>query len=47
VDNGAVIGTAGTMLSESDIGVHLHLELKKDGKYVNPAEYLNIVNDNK
>ena len=47
VDNGAVVGVAGTMLSESDLGVHLHLELKKDGKYVNPAEFISIVSDNK
>ena len=47
IDNGAVVGVAGTMLSESDLGVHLHLELKKDGKYVNPAEFISIVSDNK
>ena len=47
VDNGAVVGVAGTMLSESDLGGHLHLELKKDGKYVNPVEFISIVSDNK
>ena len=47
VDNGAVVGVAGTMLSESDLGVHLHLELKKDGKYVDPVEFISIVSDNK
>ena len=42
VENGSLIGLAGTMLSENDIGVHLHLELKKDGKYVNPLEYIDV-----
>ncbi len=47
IDNGAVVGIAGTMLSESDMGTHLHLELKKDGKYVDPVEFINIVSSNK
>ncbi len=47
VENGAVVGIAGTMLSESDLGTHLHLELKKDGKFVDPTEFINIVSDNK
>ncbi len=47
IENGAVVGVAGTMLSESDIGTHLHLELKKDGKFVDPVEYINIISDNK
>ena len=42
VENGSKIGTAGTMLSENDIGVHLHLELKADGKYVDPLEYIDV-----
>lgn len=42
VENGSLIGSAGTMLSENDMGVHLHLELKKDGKYVNPLEYIDV-----
>ena len=41
------MGIVGTMLSESDLGTHLHLELKKDGKYVDPAEFINVVSDNK
>ena len=47
IENGAVVGIVGTMLSESDLGTHLHLELKKDGKYVDPAEFINVVSDNK
>lgn len=47
IENGAVVGVVGTMLSESDLGNHLHLELKKDGKFVNPAQYLSIAGDNK
>lgn len=47
IENGAVVGIVGTMLSESDLGTHLHLELKKDGKYVDPAEFISIVSDNK
>jgi murein DD-endopeptidase MepM/ murein hydrolase activator NlpD len=47
VENGGVIGVVGTMLSESDEGTHLHLELKKDGKYLNPADYIDFINGNK
>ena len=47
VENGSVIGVVGTMLSENDEGVHLHLELKKDGSYVNPADYIDFMNGNK
>lgn len=45
VANGAQIGVAGTMLSESDLGVHLHLELKKDGKFVNPLEFIDTASN--
>lgn len=47
IENGAVVGIVGTMLSESDLGTHLHLELKKDGKFVDPASYINVSSDNK
>ena len=47
VENGSVIGVVGTMLSENDEGVHLHLELKKDGSFVNPADYIDFMNGNK
>lgn len=47
VANGATIGIVGTMLSENDAGTHLHLELKKDGNYVNPTDYIDFINDNK
>lgn len=47
IENGAVVGVVGTMLSESDLGTHLHLELKKDGKFVDPASYINVSSDNK
>ena len=47
VANGAQIGVVGTMLSESDAGTHLHLELKKDGRYVNPADYISFTNGDK
>lgn len=47
VENGAVIGIVGTMLSESDAGTHLHLELKKDGKFVQPTDYINFLSNDK
>ena len=47
VANGGVIGIVGTMLSENDEGTHLYLELKKDGNYVNPSDYIDFLNDNK
>ena len=40
VTNGNQIGVVGTMLSENDLGTHLHLELKKNGKFVNPLEFI-------
>ena len=47
VENGATIGVVGTMLSEKDVGIHVHLELKKDGKLVDPLEYLSVDSGNK
>jgi len=37
LENGAVIGTAGTNFAEENHGVHLHFELMLDGEYVNPS----------
>lgn len=37
---GDVIGKAGTMMTESDIGVHVHLEVTKDGALVDPLNYI-------
>ena len=44
--SGDKIGTAGnTMMSELKTGNHLHLEVKKDGKHVDPAVLLPINED--
>lgn len=41
VEEGDVIGTVGeTALGDSSDGPHLHFEMMKQGKNVNPAEYL-------
>lgn len=41
VSAGAVIGTVGnTSLSEAGLGAHLHFSVTKDGKAVDPAEFL-------
>jgi len=41
VDPGSVIGAVGsTSLSEAALGPHLHFSLTKDGKPVDPADYL-------
>lgn len=41
VKAGDVIGyVSETMVTEKSEGAHLHLEMKKDGKYVDPLEYL-------
>ncbi|MDE7164070.1 MAG: M23 family metallopeptidase [Clostridiales bacterium] len=46
VKSGDKIGEASTaMMSELDTGAHLHFELKKNGKYVNPATLLDINQD--
>ena len=41
VTGGSVIGKAGNMMTESDVGVHVHLEVTKDGKLVDPLNYIN------
>ena len=35
------IGTAGNMITESDIGKHVHVEITKNEKIVDPLDYLN------
>lgn len=41
VKAGDLIGKVdATMVTEKNEGTHLHLEMKKDGQYVNPLEYL-------
>ncbi len=42
VSNGATIGVVGTMISETEAGTHLHFELKKDGKFVDPLDYIDV-----
>lgn len=41
VKAGDAIGTAGIMITESDIGKHVHIEITKSGKIVDPLDYLN------
>lgn len=46
VKAGDVIGkVAASMPSEAHVGAHLHLELKLDGKWVDPVEYLPTIGD--
>lgn len=40
ISSGDVLGKAGTVGSESIQDAHLHLELIKDGEYVNPCDYI-------
>lgn len=42
ISAGATIGTVGSVPCESEDGIHLHIEVMSDGKYLNPAEKLNI-----
>ena len=42
VKNGQEIGTATSMLSEKADGIHLHLELMKDEKYIDPTDYFSF-----
>lgn len=39
---GQTIGFIGSMLSEADLGPHLHLEVRKDGAAVDPISLLNL-----
>ena len=45
IESGAKIGTVGNMMSEQNSGAHLHLEMKKDGKFVVVTDYINVEND--
>lgn len=46
VKSGDKIGTSSTsMMSELNTGDHMHFELKKNGKYVNPSTLLDIDSD--
>lgn len=40
IDSGATVGVIGIMSCESNQGAHLHLELKKDDKYVSATDYI-------
>lgn len=42
VSAGAKLGTVGTMMCEQHQGAHLHLEMKKDGKYVSATDYIDV-----
>ncbi len=42
VEAGKVLGTIGTMMCEQNQGAHLHLEMKKDGKYVAATDYIDV-----
>ena len=45
VKKGDTLGKVGTMMSEKSEGTHLHLEMKKDGKYVSPTDILGVSED--
>ena len=48
VKQGQQIGTVAEAYGiEKDEGTHLHLEMKKNKKYVNPLEYIDVVFDEK
>lgn len=42
VKMGDAIGKVGTMMCEKSDGPHLHLEMKKDGKFVSPTALLDV-----
>ena len=45
INTGNVIGkVAETMAQELNSGAHLHFEMKKDGKLINPNDYLDLGN---
>ncbi|MDE6398806.1 MAG: M23 family metallopeptidase, partial [Clostridiales bacterium] len=39
---GVVLGKVGTMMCEQNSGAHLHLEMKKDGKFVVATDYFDV-----
>lgn len=45
VKAGATLGKIGTMMCEQNSGAHLHLEMKKDGKYVVATDYIEVENN--
>ena len=45
VVKGDVLGKVGTMMCEKNDGSHLHLEMKKDGKFVSPTDILGVSDD--
>lgn len=40
IEKGTVIGKVGEIPSEIKDGIHLHIEIKKDGKYKDPMDFL-------
>ncbi len=40
VNTGNQLGSAGTVAAESLLGDHIHLEIEKDGRFVDPSTYL-------
>ena len=42
VSTGQPIGTVGKIPAESLLPSHLHFEMKKDGKYIDPVEKLKL-----
>ena len=42
---GAKLGSIGNMMCEKHMGAHLHLEMKKDGKYVAATDYIELENN--
>ena len=38
VDNDAKIGVSGTNINDTDAGIHVHLQLLHNGKYLNPKD---------
>lgn len=44
VQAGDILGEVGTVTNESSDGAHIHIEVFKDGKAVNPEEFFGIAN---
>lgn len=45
VEAGGKLGVVGTMMCEQKSGAHLHLEMKKNGKYISATDIISIEND--
>ena len=41
VESGQKIGVTGTIECESKLAPHLHFEVKQNGKWISPKEYIN------